>query len=166
MATVNNVTRMLDAKKIKYAAHTLPEEKLGAKETAEILGVFPSLVFKTIVIRRVAGGKPLLADVPGDSEVDLKALAKAVGEKKVLLTTLREAEELTGLQAGGISPLALIQKRFQVVLDSSAGEQQHIFVSGGQRGLNIQLDTPGPSLTASSGEPFPLRHRLPRLWIR
>jgi len=71
--------------------------------------------------------------------VDLKLLAKAVGEKKVHLPTEREAEALTGLQAGGISPLALINRGFQVVLDESANRYPEIYISGGQRGLDIRL---------------------------
>jgi len=66
-------------------------------------------------------------------------LASAIGEKKVYLPTEREAEQLTGLQAGGISPLALINKGFQVVIDSSAENYKEIHISGGQRGLNIKL---------------------------
>jgi Cys-tRNA(Pro)/Cys-tRNA(Cys) deacylase len=81
----------------------------------------------------------LLVVVPGDSAVDLKLLAAALNEKKVYLPTEREAEALTGLQAGGISPLALINKGFQVVIDSSAQAYPEIHVSGGQRGLNIRL---------------------------
>jgi Cys-tRNA(Pro)/Cys-tRNA(Cys) deacylase len=71
--------------------------------------------------------------------VDLKLLAAALGEKKVYLPTEREAEQLTGLQAGGISPLALLNKGFQIVIDSSAKGHAEIHVSGGQRGLNIRL---------------------------
>ena len=77
--------------------------------------------------------------IPGPNQVDLKAVATLLGEKKVYLPTEREAESLTGLQAGGISPLALLNKGFQVVLDASAREQAEIHVSGGQRGLNIRL---------------------------
>jgi Cys-tRNA(Pro)/Cys-tRNA(Cys) deacylase len=135
----NNATRLLDAKKIAYTAYDLPAEKLGALETARLLDVPPEEVFKTIVVKREGKGKPILAVVPGPLEVDLKALAKALGEKKLHLPTEREAEQLTGLQAGGISPLALINKGFQVVLDSSAQAFKEIHVSGGQRGLNIRL---------------------------
>jgi Cys-tRNA(Pro)/Cys-tRNA(Cys) deacylase len=135
----NNVTRLLDARKIAYTAHELPAEKLGAIETARLLQVPLEQVFKTIVVKREGKGKPILALVPGTAEVDLKALAKAVGEKKFHLPTQREAEQLTGLLAGGISPLALINKGFQVVLDSSAQHFGQIHVSGGQRGLNISL---------------------------
>jgi len=136
---VNNVTRMLDAHKIKYAAYELPTGKLGAAETARLLNVEAVVVFKTIVVRRDGPKKPLLVVVPGDSVVDLKLLAAALNEKKVYLPTEREAEELTGLQAGGISSLALIHKGFQVVIDSAAQGRDEINVSGGQRGLNIKL---------------------------
>ncbi len=137
--TTNNVTRLLDAQKIPYTAFDLPQEKLGALEAAQLLNVPPEQVFKTIVVRREDKGKPILALAPGTGEVDLKALAKAVGEKKVHLPTEREAEALTGLQAGGISPLALIKRGFQVVIDESANRFKEIYVSGGQRGLNIRL---------------------------
>ena len=135
----NNVTRLLDQRKIKYTAFDQPAEKLGAEKTAELLQVPLEVVYKTIVVKRDGGGKPILAVVPGTGEVDLKALAKAVGEKKVYLTTQNEAETLTKLQAGGISPLALVNRGFQVVIDQSAKEHVDIHISGGQRGLNIRL---------------------------
>jgi Cys-tRNA(Pro)/Cys-tRNA(Cys) deacylase len=138
MAITNNVTRLLDARKIRYRAHELPPEKLGADETARFLGVDPMLVYKTIVVKREKG-KPILAVIPGPHRVDLKLLAAALGEKKVSLSTEREAEQLTGLQAGGISPLALLNKGFQVVIASEAADRPEVHVSGGQRGLNICL---------------------------
>ena len=139
MATVNNVTRFLDSRKVSYTAFETPPEKLGALETARFLGLEPDSVFKTIVVTREKPKKPLLVVVPGPASVDLKLLAAAIGEKKVYLPTEREAEQLTGLQAGGISPLALINKGFQVVLDASAQKYTEIHISGGQRGLNIRL---------------------------
>jgi Cys-tRNA(Pro)/Cys-tRNA(Cys) deacylase len=139
MTTINNVTRLLDAKKIPYTAHELPPEKLGATEAAEHLGVSPELVFKTIVAIRTTPGKPILAVVPGNKELDLKLLAKAINEKKVRVATHQQAEGLTRLQTGGISPLSLINKGFQIVIDQSAKTHPIIFISGGQRGLNIEL---------------------------
>ena len=135
----NNVTRFLDSKKIAYTAFELPVEKLGAEETARILGVPLEIVFKTIVVLREKPGKPILAVVPGTGEVNLKAVASALGEKKVHLPTQAEAEKLTGLQAGGISPLALINRGFTVLVDQSALAHEQIHISGGQRGLNIRL---------------------------
>jgi Cys-tRNA(Pro)/Cys-tRNA(Cys) deacylase len=104
-----------------------------------LLGVSPALVFKSIVITRRGPGKPILAVVPGDREVDLKKLAKAVGEKKVSPATQKEAEELTNLQVGGISPLALVNRGFQILLHESALEGDSLHISGGERGLNIRL---------------------------
>jgi Cys-tRNA(Pro)/Cys-tRNA(Cys) deacylase len=135
----NNITRLLDAKKISYTVYELPAEKLGAVETARLLDVPLEQVYKTIVVKREGKGKPILAVVPGSAEVDLKLLAKAVDEKKLHLPTESEAEQITGLQAGGISPLALINKGFQVVLDSSATRFREVHISGGRRGLNIRL---------------------------
>ncbi|MEW5828058.1 MAG: aminoacyl-tRNA deacylase [Chloroflexota bacterium] len=139
MPPANNVTRLLDSRKIRYTAFETPAEKLGALETARLLDVPPETVFKTIVVLRDKPKKPILAVIPGPSQVDLKELARALGEKKVSLATEREAEQITGLQAGGISPLALLNKGFQVVVDASARDHAEIHVSGGQRGLNIRL---------------------------
>jgi Cys-tRNA(Pro)/Cys-tRNA(Cys) deacylase len=138
MTITNNVTRLLASKKIPFTAFELPAEKLGADETARLLGLDPMLVYKTIVLSR-GKGKPILAVIPGPHHVDLKMVAAALDEKKISLTTEREAEQLTGLQAGGISPLALLNKGFQVMIDSEAESRQEIYVSGGQRGLNICL---------------------------
>ena len=139
MSVVNNITRLLDARKIRYTAYETPPEKLGALDVAHLLDVEPASVFKTIVVTREKPKKPLLVVVPGPHNVDLKLLASVLGEKKVHLPTEREAEQLTGLQAGGISPLALINKGFQVVIDSSAQGFSEIHISGGQRGLNLRL---------------------------
>ena len=138
MTITNNITRFLDARNVKYKAHELPHEKLGAVEAAQFMGVAEDQVFKTIVTTREKG-KPVLTVVPGPRIVDLKLLASFLGEKKMSLPTEREAESLTGLQAGGISPLALINKGFQVVIDSAAQGFEEIYISGGQRGLDIQL---------------------------
>lgn len=139
MPIVNNVTRLLDSRKISYTAYELSTEKCGALETARLLNADPASIFKTIVVLREKPKKPLLVLVSGDSVVDLKVLASALGEKKVHLPTEKEAEQVTGLQAGGISPLALLNKGFQVIIDSSAQHFEQIHISGGQRGLNIKL---------------------------
>lgn len=135
----NNITRLLDSRKIAYQAFSLPVEKIGAVQTARMLNVPPGQVFKTIVIVREKPGKAVLAIVPGDREVDLKALAETIGEKKVRLPAQREAEKMTGYPAGGISPLALIHKGFQMILDETARDFEEIHISGGELGLNIRL---------------------------
>lgn len=139
MPAVNNVTRFLDSRKVPYETFELPPQKHTALDVARLLDFEPDSVFKTIVVTRTKPGKPLLVVIPAPASVDLKKLASAIREKKVHLPTEREAEQLTGLQAGGISPLSLINKGFQVVIDSSAKKYDEINISGGQRGLSIRL---------------------------
>lgn len=138
----NNVTRFLESRKVAYEAFELPADKHSAEETAALIGVDAAIVYKTIVIVREKKGKPILCMVPAPAEVDLRKLAKALDEKKLVLPTQREAEALTGSQAGGISPLALLNKGFQICLDTSALAHEKIHISGGQRGLNIRLAVP------------------------
>jgi Cys-tRNA(Pro)/Cys-tRNA(Cys) deacylase len=135
----NNVIRFLDSKKIVYQVFTLPPEKLGAEEAAKVMGIPLNEVYKSIIIKREKTGKLIIAVTPGDKEVDLKLLAAAVGEKKVVVPTQADAEKMTGLKAGGISPLALINRGFQVIIDSSARFHTHIHISGGELGLNLRL---------------------------
>jgi len=97
-------------------------------------------VYKTLVVRREAKGKkPLLVMTPAGRELNLKALAAALGEKKLHMTTQREAETLTGLQTGGISALALVNRGFEVCLDRDAQALTHVHISAGQRGANLRL---------------------------
>ena len=138
MAPTNNVTRMLAARKITFEAHELPNEKLGGLEAAAYLGVDPAQMFKTIVALPDSG-KPVLALVPANAELDLKSLGRTLGGNKMRTSTQAQAEQVTGLQVGGISPLALLAKGFQVVMDESAMVFESIYISGGQRGLNISL---------------------------
>jgi len=135
----NNVTRLLDNRNIDYTIFELPPKKLGATETAKLLNSPPSIIFKSIVIIRKRPGKTILAVVPGDHDVNLKALAKVVGEKKVSPASQKDAEQLTKLQVGGISPLALINRGFEIVINDSVYEQELVHVSGGELGLNIRL---------------------------
>jgi Cys-tRNA(Pro)/Cys-tRNA(Cys) deacylase len=135
----NNVTRMLEARGVPYTCFELPAEKLSAQEVARYLGVEAGQVFKTIVVLREGAAKPVLAVIPGPLQVDLRALAKAVNEKKLVLATQRQAEQVTGLLTGGISPLALLNRGFEVVLDELAQLYDEVYISGGQRGLNIRL---------------------------
>jgi len=140
MAITNNVTRMLKLKKIEFKAHELPKEKLGAVEAAEYIGVSEKQVFKTIVLLDRKENSVVLAIVPGDTRVDVKAVGGILGSKKVIATSQADAETLTGLESGGISALALLARNFQVFLDKSALDFDQITISGGQRGLNISMD--------------------------
>ena len=130
---------MLRAKGIDFQAHNLPDEKLSAKEAAAFLGVSENRVFKTIVLLDERSAQSFLALVPGDKTIDLKAVGQLLSSKRIKVVSQSQAEKLTGLKTGGISALALLNKKFKVILDEKALSQGNIFVSGGQRGLNISI---------------------------
>ena len=133
-----NAMRALDAHKIPYSTFFYAETFHSADEVAALLGVDASRVFKTLVVL-ADGGRRLLVMAPGDRELDLRLLAKSVGAKSAHMALQREAERLTGLKVGGISPLALLDKRFEVYLDESAAGLDELYVNGGQRGVNLKL---------------------------
>ncbi|GHG17457.1 Cys-tRNA(Pro) deacylase [Streptomyces filamentosus] len=106
------------------------------EEAAEALGVTPDRVFKTLVAD--VDGELTVAVVPVAGQLDLKALATAVGGKRAAMADPAAAERTTGYVRGGISPLGQ-RKRLRTVLDSSASEHATICVSAGRRGLEVEL---------------------------
>lgn len=138
MAEKTLAMKLLEGKKIAYEVHEYPASERDAVIVAQEMGVPARQVFKTLVVLRPPK-KPMLVMIPADRQLDLKKLAKAVGEKKVKMAGHSEAESLTGLQVGGISALALMNKGFSMFLDKSAESFAQIYVSAGQRGLDIHL---------------------------
>lgn len=138
------MTRLLESKKVSFQVHLYDYDAgiHSAVDVANAVGLPPAQVFKTLVaLAEQPGKKPMLVVIPGPNTLDLKALAKAVGVKKIRMASHEQAEELTGLQTGGISPLALINKGFDLYLDQSANHFETIAVSAGQRGAQVQLPT-------------------------
>jgi len=133
-----NSMRMLESRRIPYQAHEFAADIHSADGVADVLGVPPSRVYKTLVVMR-KGGRPLLVIVPGDRTLDLKLLAKAVGEKRLRMATHKEAEAITGLEVGGISALALFHKHFDVYADEAILSLSTVYVSAGRRGINLSL---------------------------
>jgi Cys-tRNA(Pro)/Cys-tRNA(Cys) deacylase len=135
-----NAMRALDQRKIPYEAHTFSDAIRSADGVAATLGIPEAEVFKTLVVLPEARGtKPMLVMLPASTELDLRRFARAIGEKSVRMASQREAEQLTGLKVGGISALALLNKPFTVYLDASAARLDMLYVSGGQRGLDLRL---------------------------
>ena len=130
--------RVLDGRKVDYTVTAYPQNERDAERIASLMNVEPALVYKTLVVLPAAG-KPLLVMIPSDSQLDLKQVARAVGEKKVKMASHKEAESSTGLQVGGISALALLNRGFVPLIDSQAKDQQIIYISAGKRGLQFHL---------------------------
>ncbi len=141
MPIKNNVTRLLDSRKVAYTAAEYDGTQFhSADMVARLIGVPDEQLYKTIVVlREEETRKPLLVMVAASREIDVKKLAASLGEKKLRVAKHDEAEALTGLQVGGISALALLGKPFEACLDRPALAFERIHISGGQRGLDVQL---------------------------
>lgn len=132
-------TVALGAAGIAYEVRAYEHDPRAASyglEAAEALGVDPARVFKTLLAS--LDGRLVVGIVPVSGQLDLKALARALGGSKAVMAEVAAAERATGYVAGGISPIG--QKRAHpTVLDASALEHGTILVSGGRRGFDLEL---------------------------
>ncbi len=138
-----NSMRLLDANALDYQVSRYDKNIRDAKKVAAALGAPAEALFKTLVVLAAGGGKPCLALLPANTTLNLKKLAAAIGEKKVSLAAHAAAEKLTGLQVGGISPLALMHKQWRVYVDRRAQTQARLIISAGQRGLQLHVEREG-----------------------
>ena len=136
-----NSVRLLEARKIHHEIYAYDARIRDAQEVAAAIGMPADTVFKTLVAEVPTQKKAILVLLPCNTTLNLKRLAKAVGAKKVALASYADAEKVTGLQVGGISALALLQKRWHVYLDRRALQQSHLVISAGQRGSQVRLAT-------------------------
>lgn len=129
-----------------------PRAESFGLEAAEALGVDPARVLKTLMAS--VDGRLVVGIVPVSGQLDLKALARAVGGSRAAMAELREAERATGYVAGGISPIG--QKRTHpTVLDDSALLHGSVFVSAGRRGLDLEL-SPADLVVATAATTHPI----------
>ena len=132
-----NAARKLDELKIEYKIVEYPvdEEHLDAIHVAQEVGMPPAQFFKTLCVRGDKNGV-MFAVIPGDGELDLKALAKVSGNKRAELVALKEVLPLTGYIRGGCSPLGA-KKNYPVYMDASSNNWPEIAISAGQRGMQL-----------------------------
>lgn len=150
-----NAARLLDAMGIRYELrdYEVDPEDLAAETVARKIGLPPEQVFKTLVARGDRTGV-LLAVVPGDAELDLKALARVSGDRKVELVPLREVQPLTGYLRGGVTALAA-RKGYPVFVDETIEIFDTVSVSAGVRGTQVLL-APADYLRAAGGKIGPI----------
>ena len=134
-----NAARLLDRAKIHYELihYRVDEDDLAAVHVAEQLGEPIERVFKTLVLRGDRTGV-LICVVPGDAEVDLKAAARASGNKSVEMLHMKELLPTTGYIRGGCSPIGM-KKSFPTYIHSTCRLYDSIYVSAGVRGLQIRI---------------------------
>jgi Cys-tRNA(Pro)/Cys-tRNA(Cys) deacylase len=132
-------TIALERARIPFTVHEYehdPRHESYGLEASEALGIPPDRVFKTLIAE--VDGNLVTAVVPVTGELDLKALAAAIGGKKAAMADVTAAERATGYVAGGISPVGQ-RKRLPVVLDATAMGAATLFCSAGRRGLELEL---------------------------
>jgi Cys-tRNA(Pro)/Cys-tRNA(Cys) deacylase len=132
-------TALLTARKVPFTTHSYdvaPDAPNYGALVAEALGVAPERMFKTLIAE--IDGALTVAVVPVTGELDLKALAAAVGGKRAALADRAAAERSSGYVRGGISPLGQ-RKQLPTVIDDSAPGLDVVYVSGGRRGLQVAL---------------------------
>ena len=136
-----NAVRSLDTLSIPYQLLTyeVDPDDLVATSTAEKLGLPADQVFKTLVVKGNRQGVAL-AVVPGSYQLDLKALAKLSGDRKIETVPLKQVQPLTGYIRGGVTALAC-KKPYPVFLDEWAEAYEQIAVSAGTRGLMVMHKT-------------------------
>lgn len=145
-----NAARLLEQQGIAYRLLEYPireDEHLDAVAVAGLVGLEPASVFKTLVARGDRNG-PCMAVIPATGTLDLKALARASGDRSVKLLALKEVTPLTGYVRGGVTALGA-KKRLPVYLDSTALGFDEIAVSAGRKGLQLLL-RPADYVTATS----------------
>ncbi len=134
-----NAARILERLGVEYRLleFDVDEDDLSAQDAAKKLGLPPEQIFKTLVARGDKSGV-IVACVPGGKELDLKALSRVSGNKKVELVPLKEVQNLTGYIRGAVSPLGM-KTSYPFYIDVSAFNYHSIIVSAGARGLQISL---------------------------
>ena len=134
-----NAARLLDKVGIAYrlVPYEFDENDLAVQHVADCLGQDIAQVFKTLVLHGDKTGH-IVCVVPGDMEVDLKALAKVSGNKKVEMIAMKDLLNVTGYIRGGCSPVGM-KKRFPTFFHSTAKDFDHIYVSAGVRGLQLEI---------------------------
>ncbi len=135
-----NVCRLLDRAKIPYEIHTYPhgDDAVDGATVAAVLHQPPEKVFKTLVTRGAKKGSYYVFDIPVEKELDLKAAARAAGEKSVEMLHVSELLPLTGYIRGGCSPIGM-KKLFPTFIDASAESLETIMVSAGKIGMQVEL---------------------------
>ena len=142
MARKLNAERLLQQRRIPFTTLRYDDSRFhDAEAVADLLGVAPAQVYKTLVLESPAGGKPVLALIAADRALNLKSLAVLAGQRKLRLAERSRAEQLTGMQIGGISALALVHHNWPVWLDEAAREHEELHLSAGERGLQLRLTT-------------------------
>ena len=139
MSKATRATRMLERAGVPFTVHSYDYDP-GADgvglQAAEALGEPPERVLKTLMA--LVDGRPACVIVPSDREVSMKKLAAALAGKSAQMMTPADAERISGYKVGGISPFGQM-RRLPTLIEAQALEHDHVYMNGGQRGLQVRL---------------------------
>ena len=155
MSKTTPATKALEKLGVTFVLHTYvydsDADSIGL-QAAEALGVEPFRMLKTLMAE--VDGKPVCVVVPSDCEVSMKKLAGAFGAKTAKMMRPADAERLTGYHVGGISPFGQ-KKRVPIAIEEAALGHASVFLNGGQRGLQVEID-PNDAVKAAGAIARPL----------
>jgi len=140
MAKATRATAALEKAGVAFTVHSYdydPDADRIGMQAAEALGEPPQRVLKTLMVR--LDGKPACAILPSDAQLSMKKFAAALGGKSAEMMKPADAERVTGFKVGGISPFGQM-RQVPTAIEAAALEQAHVFINGGQRGLQVRLD--------------------------
>ncbi len=140
MSKTTRATQALKQLGVSFTLHEYdydPDADSIGLQAAAAIGAEPRRVLKTLMAE--LDGKPVCVVVPSDHEVSMKKLAQAFGGKSAKMMKPADAERLTGYHVGGISPFGQ-KKRVPTAIEQAALQEHTVFINGGQRGLQVQLD--------------------------
>ena len=148
MSKTTRATQALASLGVKFRLHAYDYDSAAGRiglQAAEALGIEPPRMLKTLMAE--VDGKPVCVVAPSDRDVSMKKLAAAFGGKAAQMMRPADAERLTGYHIGGISPFGQ-KKRVPVAIEQSVLSHASVFINGGQRGLQIEVD-PGDAVRAT-----------------
>jgi Cys-tRNA(Pro)/Cys-tRNA(Cys) deacylase len=128
----------LEKNKVNFKIHTYDHQVKGADFASKSTGIELKKMIKTLVICDMSGKKFYFALMPGDKSLNLKTAAKVCGEKKMRMSTVEEAQKLTGYLVGGISPFGS-NKQLPVIMEQSLTVFNTVGINGGGRGVIVEL---------------------------
>lgn len=140
MSKATRATAALEKAGVAFSVHRYDYDADAPSvglQAAEALGEAPARVLKTLMT--LVDGKPVCAIAPSDCDVAMKKLAAAAGGKQAQMMKPADAERISGYKVGGVSPFGQMRKA-PVVIEVSALAHDHVYLNGGQRGLQVRLD--------------------------
>jgi Cys-tRNA(Pro)/Cys-tRNA(Cys) deacylase len=159
MVGAPQAVRILRSRGIPFELHSFDASITSASALAVTLGLSPERVYKTLIVEaEPAATRPIVIMVPSTIELDLKHIAPQVGVKRLRMALQRDAERVTGMRVGAISPIPLAGQKFELFIAEDALGLETVLVSAGERGMDVEL-TVGDLLSLTGARAIAIQRR-------